>query len=57
MAPTLARLVAPAGSLIAGGLLAHEVPAVAGAFTAVGCWLVEMAEHEGWAAILVRRGG
>jgi ribosomal protein L11 methyltransferase len=56
MAPTLARLVAPAGSLIAGGLLAHEVPAVAGAFTAVGCWLVEMAEHEGWAAILVRRG-
>jgi ribosomal protein L11 methyltransferase len=57
MAPTLARLIAPAGSLIAGGLLAHEVPAVAGAFTAVGCWLVEMAEHEGWAAILVRRGG
>ena len=40
-----------------GGLLAHEVPAVAGAFAAVGCWLVEVAEHEGWAAILVRRGG
>ncbi len=57
LAPTLARLVAPAGSLIAGGLLPHEVPAVAGAFAAAGCWLVEVAEHEGWAATLLRRGG
>jgi ribosomal protein L11 methyltransferase len=57
LAPTLAGLVTPGGSLIAGGLLAHEVPAVTGAFAAADCWLVEVAEHEGWATLLVRRGG
>ena len=57
LAPTLTALIAPGGSLIAGGLLAHEVPAVAGAFAATGCWLVEVAEHEGWATLLLRRGG
>jgi ribosomal protein L11 methyltransferase len=57
LAPTLATLVAPGGSLIAGGLLAHEVPAVAGVFAAAGCWLVELAEDDGWAALLLRRGG
>ena len=49
-------LVTPGGSLIAGGLLAHEVPVVAGAFAAEGCWLVEVAEDDGWAALLLRRG-
>jgi ribosomal protein L11 methyltransferase len=57
LAPTLAGLIAPGGRLIAGGLLAHEVPAVAGAFAAVGCWLVELTEDDGWAALLLRRGG
>ena len=56
LAPTLTALVAPGGSLIAGGLLAHEVPAVAGVFAAEGCWLVELAEDDGWAALLLRRG-
>lgn len=57
LASTLTRAVAPGGSLIAGGLLAHEVPPVAGTFAAAGCWLAEVAEHEGWAALLLRRGG
>jgi ribosomal protein L11 methyltransferase len=57
LASTLAGLVTPGGDLIAGGLLAHEVPAVAGAFAVADCWLVEVAEHEGWATLLVRRGG
>ena len=57
LAPKLESLVAPGGRLIAGGLLAAEVPAVAGAFAAVGCWLDELAEHEGWASLLLRRGG
>ena len=57
LAPALAGLLTPGGSLVAGGLLAHEVPAVAGAFAAAGCWLVEVAEHEGWATLLLRRGG
>jgi ribosomal protein L11 methyltransferase len=56
LASTLAALVTPGGSLIAGGLLTHEVPAVAGAFAAAGCWLVELAEDDGWAALLLRRG-
>jgi ribosomal protein L11 methyltransferase len=56
LAPVLAGLTAPAGTLIAGGLLVHEVPAVAGAFVAAGYRLVETAEHEGWAALRLRRG-
>jgi ribosomal protein L11 methyltransferase len=57
LAPTLAGLLTPGGRLIAGGLLSHEVPVVMGAFTAAGCWLVEVVEHDGWAALLLRRGG
>jgi ribosomal protein L11 methyltransferase len=56
LAPALGRLIAPGGRLIAGGLLVHEVPVVAGALAAEGCWLVEVSEDEGWAALLVRRG-
>jgi ribosomal protein L11 methyltransferase len=56
LAPTLTELTTPGGVLIAGGLLTAEVPAVAGAFAAAGCWLVEVAEHEGWATLLLRRG-
>jgi ribosomal protein L11 methyltransferase len=56
LAPALVGLVTPGGSLIAGGLLAHEVPVVAGVFAAEGCWLAEVAEDDGWAALLVRRG-
>jgi ribosomal protein L11 methyltransferase len=57
LAPALAALVAPGGSLIAGGLLAHEAPVVAGTFATEGCWLVEIVEADGWAALLLRRGG
>lgn len=56
LAPILAGLVWPGGRVIAGGLLTHEVPPVAGVFAAAGCWLVEVAEHEGWASLLLRRG-
>jgi ribosomal protein L11 methyltransferase len=54
LAPTLARLVTPGGCLIAGGLLTHEVPVVTGTFAATACWLVEVAEQDGWAALLLR---
>jgi len=56
LAPTLVSRLTPNGGLIAGGLLSQEVPAVAGAFAAAGCWVVEVAEDEGWAALLLRRG-
>jgi ribosomal protein L11 methyltransferase len=55
LAPRLVALTTPGGALVAGGLLVHEVPAIAGAFAAAGCELVEVAEHEGWAALLLRR--
>jgi ribosomal protein L11 methyltransferase len=56
LAPALARLIAPGGRLIAGGLMAHEAPIVAGTFAADGCWLVELCEDDGWAALLLSRG-
>jgi ribosomal protein L11 methyltransferase len=56
LAAKLASLVSPGGRLIAGGLLAAEVPAVVGVFAAAGCWLVELAEDDGWASLLLRRG-
>jgi ribosomal protein L11 methyltransferase len=56
LARHLVSRLTPDGGLIAGGLLSHEVPPVAGAFAAAGCWLVEVAEDEGWAALLLRRG-
>jgi ribosomal protein L11 methyltransferase len=56
LAPTLARLTASGGRLVAGGLLAHEVPVVTGAFASAGCWLAEVAEDEGWAGLLLHRG-
>jgi ribosomal protein L11 methyltransferase len=56
LAPALTALVTPGGSLIAGGLLAHEAPVVTGTFAAEGCWLVELAESDGWTALLLRRG-
>ena len=56
LAPALARLITTGGRLIAGGLLAHEVPIVAGTFAAEGCWLAEVCEDDGWAALLLNRG-
>jgi ribosomal protein L11 methyltransferase len=56
LAPALARLITPDGRLIAGGLLAHEMPIVAGTFAAEGCWLVEVCEDDGWAALHLGRG-
>jgi ribosomal protein L11 methylase PrmA len=55
LAPALAGCVTAPGRLIAGGLLAHEVPAVVGTFVAEGFRLVELVEHEGWASLLLQR--
>jgi ribosomal protein L11 methyltransferase len=52
----LARCVAPRGLLVAGGLLVHEAPAVASAFVPEGFALIELIEHEGWAALGLERG-
>jgi ribosomal protein L11 methylase PrmA len=55
LAPVLARACTTPGRLIAGGLLAHEAPAVASAFVPEGFALVELVEYEGWASLLLER--
>jgi ribosomal protein L11 methyltransferase len=52
----LGRSATAAGRLVAGGLLAHEVPAVVGAYVPEGFRLAEVAEHDGWASLLLARG-
>jgi ribosomal protein L11 methyltransferase len=55
-AAALARLVAPAGRLVAGGLLAGEAAAVGAAFAPAGLRPETTVEREGWAALLLARG-
>jgi ribosomal protein L11 methyltransferase len=55
LAPALARCTTASGRLIAGGLLVHEVPAVTASFVPEGFRLAEVAENEGWAALLLAR--
>ncbi|MGH7321222.1 MAG: 50S ribosomal protein L11 methyltransferase [Candidatus Rokuibacteriota bacterium] len=56
-APSLGRCCRVAGRLIAGGLLVHEVPAAVASLVPEGFRLVELIEHEGWAALLLVRDG
>ncbi|HEV8675359.1 MAG TPA: 50S ribosomal protein L11 methyltransferase [Methylomirabilota bacterium] len=53
LAPALARACAVPGWLVAGGLLVHQVPVVVASLVPEGFELVEVAEHEGWAALLL----
>ncbi len=55
LAPALARRTTAPGRLIAAGLLAHDVPAVAASFVPEGFRLAEVVEHEGWASLLLAR--
>lgn len=57
MAPSLARVVAPAGTLVLSGLLARDVPGVLSAYAAQGFTLAKRRDLEGWAALTLRRGG
>ncbi len=56
-APSLGRCCRVAGRLIAGGLLVHEVPTAVASLVPEGFRLVELIEHEGWAALLLTRDG
>jgi len=57
MAVSLARAVAPGGNLVLSGLLARDVPGVLAAYRAQGFALAERRDREGWAALVLRRGG
>jgi len=57
LAPSLSALIAPGGEAILSGLLGSDVPGVLSAWRAQGLFLVERIDLEGWASLLLRRGG
>ena len=57
LAPAIARITAPRGAVILSGLLDTDVRGVLSAYAAQGLALARRADHEGWATLLVRRGG
>ncbi len=57
LAPSLRKVLAPQGTLVLSGLLVRDVPGVVSAYASQGLALVRRAEREGWATLVLRRGG
>jgi ribosomal protein L11 methyltransferase len=57
LAPSLARVTAPNGSLVLSGLLTRDVPGVLSAYAAQGWRLQRRYDLEGWAALVLKKGG
>jgi ribosomal protein L11 methyltransferase len=57
LAPDLARVASPGGTLILSGLLARDVPGVLSAYAAQGWRLQRRYDLEGWAALVLTRRG
>jgi ribosomal protein L11 methyltransferase len=57
LAPSLARVVAPGGIVILSGLLVRDVPGILSAYRAQGLALRRQGELEGWATLVLARGG
>jgi ribosomal protein L11 methyltransferase len=57
LAPEIARLCDTGGELILSGLLYRDVPGVLSAYTAQGFALKRKLHLEGWATLLMARGG
>jgi ribosomal protein L11 methyltransferase len=57
LAPSLAAVTAPHAELILSGLLARDVPGVLSAYAAQGFALRERRDIDGWATLVLRRGG
>ena len=57
LAPAIARVLAPGGTLILSGLLVRDVPGVLSAYAAQGIHLRSLSVLEGWATLVLRRGG
>src|SRR5918997_1893274 len=56
LAPSIARVLAPGGTLVLSGLLARDVPGVLSAYAAHGWRLRRRRDIEGWAALTLTRG-
>lgn len=57
LAPALARVLAPGGTLILSGLLDRDVPGIVSAYRGQGLALRSRASREGWATLVLGRGG
>jgi ribosomal protein L11 methyltransferase len=57
MAPSICGLVDTGGELVLSGLLSPDVPGVLTAYGAQGFALAARIDLEGWATLLLRRGG
>lgn len=57
LAPSLARVLAPDGTLVLSGLLSRDVSGVLSAYAARGWRLKRRTDLEGWAALVLQRGG
>ena len=57
LAPDLARVLAPGGTLILSGLLVADVPGILSAYRAQGLALRRRRHREGWATLVLGRGG
>ncbi|HEX8167867.1 MAG TPA: 50S ribosomal protein L11 methyltransferase [Beijerinckiaceae bacterium] len=56
LAPALARVLVPGGTLVLSGLLSKDVPGVLSAYAAQGLRLERRLDLEGWAALTLRCG-
>ncbi|HEY8380688.1 MAG TPA: 50S ribosomal protein L11 methyltransferase [Microvirga sp.] len=57
LAPSLSRVASRNGTLVLSGLLAHDVAGVLSAYAAQGWRLQRRYDLEGWAALVLKRGG
>ena len=57
LAPEIARLAAPGAEIILSGLIGRDVPGVAAAYRTQGFALARLIDIDGWATLLMRRGG
>lgn len=57
LAPSVAAVAAPDAELVLSGLLARDVAGVLSAYAAQGFALSERRDIDGWATLLLRRGG
>jgi len=57
LAPSLAGVAAPGAELVLSGLLARDVAGVLTAYRAQGFALAERRDIDGWATLVLRRGG
>jgi ribosomal protein L11 methyltransferase len=57
LAPNLARVLAPGGTLILSGLLDRDVAGIVSAYRAQGLALRRRSSLEGWATLVLARGG